>query len=153
MIVFPVLCIAMFRHFLDSPLKHLWIIFFGVYGATQIRFVHVVWVQLYLLSEYTCTFWSCVFLYGLGFAGGLVLTMYCDFQLWMGDGYIRMYLAMWSRPVMCHPLAVMARSSSWFLRVLSITVPYGQPVAVAVWSLPVMCHALAFVRWVAILYS
>ena len=28
MIVFPVLCIAMFRHFLDSPLKHLWIIFF-----------------------------------------------------------------------------------------------------------------------------
>ena len=35
---------------------------------------------------------------------------------------------------MCHPLAVMARSSSWFLRVLSITVPYGQPVAVAVCS-------------------
>ena len=56
-------------------------------------------------------------MYGLGFAGGLVLTMYCDFYLWMGDGHLCMYLGVWSLPVMCHPLAFVGEVAIWFLRV------------------------------------
>ena len=85
MIVFPALCSAMLRRFLDSPLS-IWSICYaillGAYGVTRILFVHVVWVQPYLLSEYTCTFWLCVCLCFYVWLG--VCRWACvDYVLWL----------------------------------------------------------------------
>ena len=57
-------------------------------------------------------------MYGLGFAGVLVLTMYCDVHIRMGGGHLCMYLGVRSLPVRCNPLTYSrsARSLSWFLR-------------------------------------
>ena len=42
-------------------------------------------MSIHIHFDYVCV---CASMYGLGFADGLVLTMFCDFDIWMGDGYL-----------------------------------------------------------------
>ena len=97
MIVFPVLCIAMFRHFLDSPLKHLWINSFwclwcdtnSFLACSLSTFLYGI-LSIHVHFDYVCV---CASMCGLGGGVyGLVPAMYCDFNIWMGSGHLCMTL-------------------------------------------------------------